>query len=335
MTLETPSSNPSANVYEMLWKCDFCGTDKLLGKSQRFCPNCGAPQNPESRYFPSEAEMVAAQNYRYAGADHICPACSTANGAETKFCTQCGSPLQDAATVKLKPDGAAPLPAADQLPRRKRYIIALTIIAVILVLGGGFFALDYFWRKDVTLQLTSAEWKREIKIEQLQALHDSAWCDVMPGDAYRVSNHSEIRSYRKIPNGESCTTERVDQGDGTFTTRQHCVPKYREEPVYDRKCYFTVNRWHYKRSLTATGTDRQPHDPQATLVNPGSCLGCERESQRIAGYVLNFTAPDSHQPYRCETSEALWRQATPQSQWTMEIGAMSGNIHCNTLKPLH
>jgi hypothetical protein len=331
MTPETPPSGPNGNVYEMLWKCDFCGTDKLLGKSQRFCPNCGAPQNPASRYFPLQAEAVAASNYRYLGADVLCPACNTANAAQSGFCAQCGAPLNDAAKVKLKADGA--LPVARAIPAKKRSVVLALIVAV-LILGAGIFALDFFWRKDMTLQLASSEWRREIKIEQLQALHDSAWCDAVPGDAYGVSSSSEIRSYRKIADGESCTTERVDQGDGTFATRQHCETRYREDPVYDRKCYFTVNRWRYARSLTATGNDREPHYPQLQLLNPGNCLGCEREAQRVAGYFLHLTAvAGDAAPYRCETSESVWWQAAQQSLWTVKIGMLSGKTHCDTLEP--
>ena len=41
----------------MLWDCDHCDARGLLGKSQRYCANCGAPQNPDKRYFPKEGEQ--------------------------------------------------------------------------------------------------------------------------------------------------------------------------------------------------------------------------------------------------------------------------------------
>src|SRR5690606_40463181 len=46
----------SEKTYEMFWDCEYCGAAKLLGLTQRYCPNCGAPQNPEKRYFPPEHE---------------------------------------------------------------------------------------------------------------------------------------------------------------------------------------------------------------------------------------------------------------------------------------
>ena len=49
--------------YEMLWDCEYCGTDKLLGVSQKFCPNCGSAQNAEKRYFPKDDEKVAVADH--------------------------------------------------------------------------------------------------------------------------------------------------------------------------------------------------------------------------------------------------------------------------------
>ena len=45
----------SEKVYE-LWACRYCGSRKLLGKSHRHCPSCGAPQQNAPRYFPADAE---------------------------------------------------------------------------------------------------------------------------------------------------------------------------------------------------------------------------------------------------------------------------------------
>jgi len=55
----------------MLWDCEFCGTKKLLGKTHRFCPNCGAQQDPKARYFPSDEEKVAVKDHVYVGVDKI------------------------------------------------------------------------------------------------------------------------------------------------------------------------------------------------------------------------------------------------------------------------
>lgn len=332
---EEPNSNPENPntgdpVYEMLWRCNFCGTDKLRGKSQRFCPNCGAPQEPKNRYFPTEEDLVEVKNAEYQGVDKTCAACGTPNAANSSFCSQCGSAMDGTKTVNLKVDTESPVNAPE--PPAKKRPLWVTILVFIMLTGLTFCGVNYFWRETVTLELATAEWQKEIKVEKFQTNKDSAWCDVMPRDAYAVSRKSEVRSQKQIPDGETCKSERVDRGDGTFTTKQHCEPKYRNEPVYGDKCYFSINRWKYERSLLAKGMDKQPREPALDLARTGNCLGCEREAAHVTKYVLtlNSTAKDA-KPIICEVPEAIWKQAEPKSKWQMEMSVMSDATHCDTL----
>jgi hypothetical protein len=99
-------SQPGEKVYQMLWDCRFCGTTKLLGIDHRHCPNCGAAQDPEWRYFPSDADLkvVSDPKYQYAGVDRTCPFCGQPNSAAAKFCKDCGGDLSAAKDVALKSD---------------------------------------------------------------------------------------------------------------------------------------------------------------------------------------------------------------------------------------
>ena len=51
-----------SKTYEMMWDCGFCGSSKLLGKTHRYCPGCGAAQDPSTRYFPPEEEKRYGKN---------------------------------------------------------------------------------------------------------------------------------------------------------------------------------------------------------------------------------------------------------------------------------
>jgi hypothetical protein len=53
MRFERITSDVMTKTYEMLWDCGYCATRALLGKSHRFCPSCGAPQDPIERYQAS------------------------------------------------------------------------------------------------------------------------------------------------------------------------------------------------------------------------------------------------------------------------------------------
>jgi hypothetical protein len=89
-------------VYEMLWNCSHCSTQKLLGLTHRHCPNCGAKQDPSARYFPADHEKVAVQNHQYVGADLVCRYCSAACSRKAHNCAQCGAPLAQGAPVKSR-----------------------------------------------------------------------------------------------------------------------------------------------------------------------------------------------------------------------------------------
>lgn len=318
-------------IYEMLWKCNFCGTDKLLAKSKRFCPNCGAPQEAKNRYFPSEEEWIAVQNSEYQGADKICPACSTPNSGKSTFCSQCGSAMDGSKTVQLKQDPDNQPPPEE--PKKRSGCLIFCVFA--LLLGITFFIVNHFWRETVVLELTKAEWQREVKIEQFQAVNDSSWCDSLPREAYSVSRKSEVKDHKKIPDGETCKTEKVDRGDGSFVAKKVCTPKFRDEPVYADKCYYTINRWKYNRSLKSQGTDKQPKDPDVVLTKTGNnCLGCEREAGRIGKYVLTLTNKNakSAEPIVCEVKEQIWQQANPNAKFQMEQSVMTDSVHCDSLK---
>ena len=49
-------AGPKQGVFEMLWDCASCDTKNLLGKTNRFCPVCGAPQDPKRRRFPKATD---------------------------------------------------------------------------------------------------------------------------------------------------------------------------------------------------------------------------------------------------------------------------------------
>lgn len=350
----------SEKVYEMLWDCKFCGTKKLLGKTHRFCPNCGAAQDDEARYFPSDDEKIAVEDHVFHGADLICPSCDTLNSANSQFCQQCGTPLTGAQTAQLVSDDqviragesfqstgsrnieqeryAQKLDAAglqaDGTPKPKggNNLFKFGCIGVI-VLAVIFVALAVFWKQDTTALVTGHTWTRAIDIESYAPRAENAWCDMMPIDAYGVSRRSEVRSYRQIPDGEECSTRRTDNGDGTFSERRECRTKYRDEPVYDTMCYYTVNRWAFERVVKASGDSLgdQPYWPDTNIRQTGTCIGCEREGNRNADYIVHFHSDSKD--YTCELDESRWASMAIESRWTFKVGVLTGQPDCGSLAP--
>jgi len=261
-------------AFEMLWDCPACGTAKLLGKSQRFCPSCGAAQDPKTRYFPSDEDKIAVRDHEFFGADVVCPACDVPNSKNAAHCVACGADLakgkeasirgeqavasgaafgketaKDAKTehknarlareaaMQGKPPPNAPPPAKKFYQSKGFLIVAGIVFALVCTL-----LVLLFWKKEATVIVTGHQWKRVVGVEKFAPKNESAWCDSVPGDAYALSRKSEVRSQKKIADGKTCKTVRKDRGDGTFKETEKCETKYRDEPVYDNKCYFQVNR---------------------------------------------------------------------------------------------
>ncbi len=346
--------DPAAPVFEMFWDCRYCGTRKLLGKTHRFCPNCGAAQEPSARYFPSDAEKVAVKDHVYHGADRVCPSCATASSARAEFCPQCGTPLSDAAragrrATERRAEGEAfaesgpPDPDAERqktlaaalptLPGVTRARIILVAIGLLLLCGVVAYALT---RKDTaTVTVVDREWVRAIDVEAYGPVSGSDWCDSLPAGAYAISRHQAVRYHEQVPDGERCDTLRIDNGDGTYREERTCYPVFRSEPVYADRCDYRVNTWAYARTVEARGTAGEtPAWPALDLAGPGgACIGCEREAGRHARYTVYFSPPDSEGRLSCTFDDIdAWRPLRPGTAWALEVGTFTGAPDCGSLR---
>lgn len=344
-------------VYEMLWDCKFCGTKKLLGKSQKFCPVCGAQQDAEWRYYPSDAEKVAVKDHRYVGADKVCPNCSSLNTADAEFCTRCGAPQSAASQVKAQaareaaqrsgrgmPAGSLGFttedldarqmaekygtPAKAQAAQRPRWQMFALIAVVVGVLG--FIAFSMFAKRDETGYASGFNWERTIFIDRLAAVQGRSECPA-PADAYNVSRSYEQVGSRSVPDGEDCSMRQVDQGDGTFRQERVCTTRYRSEPVMGYMCSYTVNRWGYSRDVVASGTKDTP--PTWPVSNASGCLtlGCERESRREERYRITITGSEG-KTYQCDLPYDQWQATKLEDTFTFKVRVVGGGIDCGTLQ---
>ncbi|MCA9623041.1 MAG: hypothetical protein KC731_28680, partial [Myxococcales bacterium] len=251
-------------TYEMLWDCEYCSAQKLLGVTHRFCPECGAAQNPQKRYFPPDDQKVAVQDHQYVGADLVCPACSQPQSAAVKHCTNCGSPLQAGQAVFRHADqvvgpGGAIQPAQAPPPTDKSGGIPWWVFALIgvVVLVIGVILVNRFWTKEAALEVTRHTWERSIEVERYGDVKETKPCSDVPSNA---------KILRRDKGQKTCKTRKVDQGDGTFKEKQECT-----EPV--EQCTYTVKKWQKARVLEekGEGLSSTPRWPTVDLKKTGTC----------------------------------------------------------------
>lgn len=308
ITPDSPATSASGErVFQMLWDCRFCGTTKLLGVDHRHCPNCGAKQDAEWRYFPSDEDKKAVSdpNYKYAGADKVCPYCQTPNSASTNFCKECGGDLSTAAEAALKEsvragsakdigkveDFALSRFQAQQsaaTPKSRGIPTALIIIAVLVI--GAIIGLIALSRSTYGASLTVADlqWERIISVEKFTAVPGSGWDETVPPGALQLSCSTRDRAYTETER-VLAGYRKVDRGDGTF--REEPVYENRSKTVYrpDRWCTYVVNTWLPAGDLRTSGGADDPLVWANFQPSNGIFIGAERERGRTQNFKVFFT----------------------------------------------
>jgi hypothetical protein len=318
----------SQGFFEMLWDCDHCDARGLLGKSQRYCANCGAPQNPDKRYFPKEGEQRRVDGHIYEGSDRVCPACSAPQSAQAKNCTHCGSVLDGSAEVRGFVDPAARAaqagPAKPARRRGRRWPFVLGIIAI--------FGVGIWWRcirtQEAQVVVAGHTWQRAIGVEEYNERQEEAWRNEVPANANFPVCREREHGTHQIEDGEDCHTERRDKKDGTFEQVKKCKPKYRSEPTMDSWCRFTVRRWKQVDETKASGRGLEPAWPTSAVPagDPPATLGARRQGKRSETLTLEFTGHGT-----CDVSDAVWRKYTDGQKVKVEVRSSSGDVACSSL----
>ena len=100
----------------------------------------------------------------------------------------------------------------------------------------------------------------------------------------QVLDHYETktRSYTvTVPDGGHTEYSYSSNGDGTYTETSHWVqdyktetryetyqdPVYRDEPVYETKYYYNIDKWVYKDTLETKAKDRSPYFGETKLAD--------------------------------------------------------------------
>jgi len=344
-------------TYQMLWDCTYCGQKKLLGLSHRFCANCGAPQNAALRYYPSDAEKVAVEDHRYAGADVACPSCHHFCSRLANNCVNCGGPMaggreaamrqaqvaaagagfrgesaQDARAAFGGPQGMPPQGAPPAAKKSSCAVVAIGLIVAVIV-GMGMIGL-FCWKKSGSFEVAGQSWERRIAIETFGPVRSKAWCDELPAGARVIDRAREKRSTRQVADGQECNTVRKDMGDGTFKEKQECKPRYKDEPVYGDRCEYERNEWKKTRDAQARGNSASdaPRWPDPGLARQGSCLGCEREGSREESYRVQLRDAQGGDGGSCTFDEDKWATFTPGSRWDGLSSVVTGSVDCGSLK---
>lgn len=207
---------------------------------------------------------------------------------------------------------------------KTRILVVVLALAVLGLLGVGGNALytNYIATETVDVKVQSLSWERQVEIEELRTLTQEDW--TVPSDGRVLGSRSEVRSYRQVfdhyetrtrqvperrqtgshSEQYSCGSKSVSNGNGTYRsettycsrtvpdyttvyrTETYQEPVYRNEPVYDTKYRYQVDRWvtdHYDRSAGQTN----PYWPESTARGSKQRVGNVRHQTYATVLVDN------------------------------------------------
>jgi hypothetical protein len=295
--------------FEMLWDCEFCGAEKLLGITHRHCPNCGAAQNPAARYFPKPGEEIALEDHRFVGVDVICPACDSPNSATAKFCGNCGADVEtgeraslrsarmiteglgenkrDLVKEKFEAEQARIHANAKTQARKESFVgrnrgklIGGSVISSIGLIGAFIFGF-FFMRIHENVTITNHTWERSYQIQEYQRVRDTSDCSAVPRGADITNRRTETRQVRSCE--RVCEQQQVDQGDGSGRTENVCHDECQNVPQEVQVCTYEVNRWvNIDADWAAlSGNNLSPEWPDS-----GDILSCNNTPDRLGEQCL-------------------------------------------------
>jgi hypothetical protein len=208
--------------------------------------------------------------------------------------------------------------------------ITIAIVVIIALIVAGVNTINKFnHRESVTVLASSTGWSRNIQIEQQLWKPHHSYSGYPDGSRKQdkhwgvVGNHPESRCCTteyftvQVPDGETCTSYTVDNGNGGFTEKESCSPKSKSE-TRSRQVEYTVHvddygwvytyethDWVHTRNLPTGAADWTAYWATDYKLLTGD--DPERLGTRSEEYKLTFHYKDGQPVHTWQSStEADW-----------------------------
>lgn len=339
-------------IREGRWDCPTCGTEGIRGRVTT-CQACGTPRPEGIRFYlpEDEPEVTDAELLRQAGAgaDWICEHCGAGSRADQDDCAGCGAPRgssperetheydEDEVPRSGKPErrnAMAPPPSTKRggMRRLVRWGIGAAAVAGVVAVVTP---------SKVAARVADKSWERTVQVERYRTVEEEGWSIPEGGREQRhwralhhyrqVYDHTERRtrevSERVQTGTESYSCGKVDHGNGYFSdktctravyeTRSHTEtydePVYRQEPVYQTRYRYEIERWLPERvARAAGGIADEPVWPETRLGSR------ERDGERKEVYTLTFR-DEKGKSYSKEVPRAQWDRYRRDEPATLKV----------------
>lgn len=284
------------------WNCSFCGN--LVNHYQKQCPGCGhTREESDKHYFDLHPERR----------DAILPLSGDEPSSDDD--EEYHRSTEDEDEDEERPHSTGGGRHMDM----KR--IGIGLLIAVLVVGIIVGAWYIFSPKERYITVEDIYWNRTIDIQEYRTVRESDWYvpaggrvqytqqeihhyervldhydEVTKSREVACGSHEEVVGYRDLGNGysEEITRTVTDYRTEYYTERE---PVYRQDPVYQTKYYYDIERWVYNRSVYSSAHDQEPYWPSYTLADN------ERTSTTHENYKIKARYEDKTDDYSMEYKE--------------------------------
>lgn len=287
------------------WKCPYCG--ETVRADHKDCTKCGTSIPNDVKFFMDTSKPIEYVDKEDENdeANWLCSYCRCQNPAKNTVCENCGAKRETAKGTYEVPKPKPQKRTSISMPK-KNHAVWFLLAALLLI---GIACVWYFAPVTREGEVVGFEWERSIAVEQYQKCRESDW--TVPGGGSVVSSNREIRSYRKVLDHYEYKTKRVskrvqdgysveykDLGNGQFKevrkpkyktvyeNQKVREPVYRQEPIYDTKYYYDIDRWKVVSNLRTRGEDQSPQWAETDLAKSVQSpkYGDKRQGARTETY---------------------------------------------------
>lgn len=247
------------------WICQYC--DCLNSASDTICKSCGSERTDENLDYFSNKEKSKKSNEIFNSSSDISSFYGSDERKNDDSYYNENSFLYSVKNFITE--------------NWKKLLIILSVIALVT----GIVCL--FIPRTEVITVNDFKWERNIDIEELKTVNESDW--QLPSSARLKYTRSEISRYENVVDHYDRESRQVakqritgyeeyvsgyrDLGNGYFEevksqrpvyetyyeTEYYDKPVYRQEPVYQTKYYYEIDKWIFKRNIKTQGMNKNPY----------------------------------------------------------------------------
>ena len=307
------------------WICPYCNC--LNSDSNETCVSCGSPRTKENlNYFENHEERKRKEEKKKSTIEN-----TTFNQTSHSYKNDFSSSIASNVTSKK----------SNNFPFR----ILLIILSISLLIGGLIYL---FLPKEQEILVQELSWEYSINIEKFKTVEENGlslpigarlkYTDEEISHYVEVIDHYETKTRQvekqKFVGYEKYTIGYKDLGNGYFeeetglrevyesyyVTENYKEPVYIDQPVYQTRYYYEIDKWVHERTVTTNGNTKETYWGETNLLDN------ERVSSKNESYFVSGLNTKKEKQTKIQVSFDDWKLISVDTKVKFKVSLGIGTL---------